>query len=290
MNDTALIVMSCDLYEDAWNPFFSLLSTYWKRLEIPVYLVTQEKNYNCPFFPVTVIKSGQNIPWTLRVRNAINKIGCKYFWLFLEDFFLMSAVNTEIIAEAEKIVKNDDAVGCINFIPDLDKGSVKKSECYEKSNYFKLCPLNNRVRITAVSSFWKADYFKRISRGKENPWEFETLGSIRSKFSRKKILWQDIEKYKPAFDYHYLVHFGYGITNRLWLPKNKELFEKHGIEANFAGLGIYVKPTNKRIKRSKKELALLIFKNPLELSKIIINKIKNIEPIIRFKNLIKAFI
>ena len=34
------------------------------------------------------------------------------------------------------------------------------------------------------------------------------------------------------------IKYGYGITHGQWLPKNKELFEKFGIEVNFDNLGI----------------------------------------------------
>lgn len=81
-------------------------------------------------------------------------------------------------------------------------------------------------------------------------------------------------KSPKVFDFHIYKSFGYGITQRKWLPKNKELFEKYGIEVDFEKLGWFEYTNEKRKKRSKKELLCLIFKNPKELVEIINNKLK----------------
>ena len=61
LQNTALLVSSCDKYSDCWDPFFKLLSIYWKDLEYPVYLITEEKEYECPYMPVTALKIGGGV-------------------------------------------------------------------------------------------------------------------------------------------------------------------------------------------------------------------------------------
>ena len=39
----SVIVMSCDKYEEAWNPFFCLLNQYWSENDRRLYIVTEEK-------------------------------------------------------------------------------------------------------------------------------------------------------------------------------------------------------------------------------------------------------
>ena len=48
------------------------------------------------------------------------------------------------------------------------------------------------------------------------------------------------ENYPIIFDYRVNIAEGYGITESKWLPKNKDLFERYGIEVNYDRLGWYV--------------------------------------------------
>ena len=52
----SVIVMSCDKYEEAWNPFFCLLHQYWPENDRSVYIVTEEKTCTVP--NVTTICGG----------------------------------------------------------------------------------------------------------------------------------------------------------------------------------------------------------------------------------------
>ena len=77
----------------------------------------------------------------------------------------------------------------------------------------------------------------------ESPWEFEKYGSYRSKKYNQKIMIIN-NMYgimPPVFDYDVEIKYGHGLTLGQWLPKNKELFEKYGIDVNFDNLGINYK-------------------------------------------------
>lgn len=85
-------------------------------------------------------------------------------------------------------------------------------------------------------ALYRKSYLQKLLRKHENPWEFEVFASIRSKRMKEKVL--QYSKFNPAiFIYDDEIKKGYGITARKWLPKNKELFEKYGIEVNFDNLG-----------------------------------------------------
>ena len=45
MDKIALLVNSCDKYEDLWAPFFTLLKKYWNP-EYPIVLNTESKDFN----------------------------------------------------------------------------------------------------------------------------------------------------------------------------------------------------------------------------------------------------
>ena len=54
----SLLVLSCDAYEDAWEPCFKLIQKNFKNHPKNCYLMTEEKNYDCKFMDVKTIKAG----------------------------------------------------------------------------------------------------------------------------------------------------------------------------------------------------------------------------------------
>lgn len=57
MSNCSVIVMSCDRYREAWEPFFVLLKKYWNGNLRPYYLVTE--NLQCDIPSVTTIRGGR---------------------------------------------------------------------------------------------------------------------------------------------------------------------------------------------------------------------------------------
>ena len=60
-DDITILVNSCDLYEDAWYPFFKLLQIQWKDCPYDVVLHTETKVYDCDFMDVRTICTGKEM-------------------------------------------------------------------------------------------------------------------------------------------------------------------------------------------------------------------------------------
>lgn len=116
-----LLVSSCDLYEDAWNPFFRLLQKFWPDSPRKVYLVTESKTYTDEFFQIQCIHCDNKF-WSNRIINALNAINEDYIWFFLEDFFLEDNVNSKIIQSALHLISHEEKIGVIKFIPNISSG------------------------------------------------------------------------------------------------------------------------------------------------------------------------
>ena len=170
------------------------------------------------------------------------------------------------------MIGEDKEVGAICFNPDVDAKAWKTEGAY--SEYFTELKRGSIARINAVAALWRKDFLIKMLKRGESPWEFESNGTDRGDLATEKVLCLSNVKDNP-FHFHFCVGYGYGITNKSWLPKNKQLFEKYGIEVNFENLGWYV-PQPKRQKRSFKEKIFLIFKNPKELIEMFKVKIKSL--------------
>ena len=126
-------------------------------------------------------------------------------------------------------------------------------------------------------SLYKKDYFLKMIRSNETPWDFEKFGTYRSRKYHELILLQTAD-YPIAFPYNYQIKYGYGISNRQWLPKNKELFDKYRIVVKYENLGWYDYSCRKKVtglKRTTKEKVLMPINNPKEFWRIVTYELKN---------------
>ena len=185
-------------------------------------------------------------------------------------------MNNDLFIEAIDCMKENILVGAIKFIPHVPTNSYYCDESISKA--FSPTYRDYRARNAGLASLWRKDYYVKLLRAYENPWEFELFGAKRSKKYPEMILFQN-NSLPVAFPYEVLIKYGYGITKKKWLPKNKELFEKHGIKVDYEKLGWFGdSDKNEKIvglKRTKKEKLLMPFKDTKLFIKIVKIEIKN---------------
>lgn len=243
MNDKfTILVNSCDRYEDAWEPFFRLLKIHWPECENHrIILNTETKVYKCDFLKVETICGGKDNTWSKRLKYALNKIDSELVLCFLEDFFLQEKVNTAGLFEAVALMNKNKDIGYINL--KYSEYRKWKKEPSKEEWFVSRDLINSNTRLAFVTALWRKQWLIDILRSHENPWEFEYYGSIRSQKGDVKALQirNDDGYFEPVFCFDDKIERGLGITHGQWLPKNKELFEKYGIEVNFDNLGINYK-------------------------------------------------
>lgn len=276
MTNLPIVVSTCDLYKDAWNPFFRLLQINWENCPKKVYLITESETYSDPYFDVTVLNHDSPI-WSDRVINTLGKIDADHFWFFLEDFFLEDKVNTDIVNSAVNCIKAENNVGVIKFIPNIAPNWYNNTEkCWMGYEYFSQIPRESGARSNLMLALYNKNYFSKILRKNESPWDFEKFGTYRTRRYSEEVLVQN-NCLPLAFPYNYQIKYGFGISARKWLKNNKQLFEKYNIEVNFENLGWYTGKEKVKIiglKRSKKEKLLMPFKEPKMFYKIISSIVK----------------
>ncbi len=237
-NSVTVLVNSCDKYEDAWDPFFKLLKLQWPDCPYDMVLSTETKNYNCDFLNVRTVNSSSELSWSSRLKNVINQIETEYVLFFLEDFFLLEKVRTDIFERALELIENDSEIGLITFNKRRWGSAFPEETDYDKC--FVELKKNVKNRTNVLVGLWRKDYFLRLIFDGENPWEYEKNSNIRSLFAGYKIYTQDYSTSSPAFRYCMNPIDGYGITQGKWLRKNKELFEANGIYGvNYDNLGVF---------------------------------------------------
>ncbi len=240
-NSVTILVNSCDKYEDAWEPFFKLLKIQWPECEnYKIVLSTETKAYNCSFLDVKTVNVKGNLSWSSRLKNTLEQIETEYVLFFLEDFFLLEKVRTDIFTKAFELIESDKRIGLITFSKRRYGSTFPDKTDYDKC--FIEQPKSVKNRTNVLVGLWRKEYFLKLLYGDENPWEYEKNSNIRSRFAGYKIFTQDYN-YSPAtFRYCMNPVDGFGITQGKWLHKNKELFESYGINnVDYANLGVFDK-------------------------------------------------
>lgn len=236
--EVTILVNSCDLYEDVWEPFFRLLKIQWPQCEqYRIVLNSETKKYRCDFLNVETVCGGKNTPWAKRLKNVLALIETEYILYFLEDFFLMSPVSVESFEKALELMRSDESIGYIGLKYNkthVFKDGIKEDFSKPFLNKDDLVKIN---RVNSMTALWRKDWLESLIRTHETPWEFEIYASKRSRRTDKRVLIINNSVLAPVFDYQIDIQYGYGITQRKWLPNNKALFEKYGIEVNYDNLG-----------------------------------------------------
>ena len=245
----SILITSCDAYEDAWKPFFTLLHIMWPNCRYPVYLNTETKDYNDNVIDVHVLhplslfdNKGKAISWSKRLIETVEQINSKYILFMLEDFFLMSPVRSDMVEKSIEYMESHDKVAIIDYYNEPHNDQIVLDEFSFTSRTFDYA-------INAMAALWRKDFLLSILRD-ENPWDFEFNATRRWWRTDYKILTHR-EEFPPIFDYKIKPALGYGIFQGKWLRKNPELFKKYGIEVDFEKRGFIDPPDMEGREREK---------------------------------------
>lgn len=166
----AMLIVSCDKYQDLWNSCIVLLRKFWKDCPFKVYLLSN--NIKANFTDVISICVGNDHSWSESLQNALHQIPEKYVLLYIEDLYLIGHVQSDKIVQLlEWAIEHD-----INYLrlnptpaPDIpyndDLGIISKGSVY---------------RSSVVFSVWKKELLSKLLIQGENAWEFEEIGTVRS--------------------------------------------------------------------------------------------------------------
>ncbi len=208
-SNCSVLITSCDSYEDAWYPFFSLFHIMWSDCPYPVFLNTESKNYTNDILNIHCVHpenikgfNGKPISWSNRLRQALQQIQTDYILFFLEDFFLMSPVRGDKVDECIQIMDEYPKIGAIRFYDDAHLSEIIFNEYTKVDSKFDFA-------INTMVTLWRKSFLLSLLRD-ESPWEFEYSATERWRRTDIEILVHKSE-FPLVFDYKVHPDFGYGI-------------------------------------------------------------------------------
>lgn len=233
------LVCTCDDYEDSWNPLFTLIKKYWEGFDLQVVLNTETKSYQHDGFNILapqLFNTHQNpkqVAWSERLKKTIvEAVNTEFILLFLDDFYLLSKVDTDKLDQCLDImIENPNIANIQLFPPPTPNNPFKDYEWLVVRK--KYAP----YYINLQAGLWrKADLLKFL-RPHENPWYFERWGSIRvSRYSKIVLALNPLLKNNAIFNYNPLKH---GLTDGKWRYDTIKLFKKENISFNYSKRGVF---------------------------------------------------
>ena len=239
----SVLVSGCDRYSDAWDPFFTLLKKFGGALcDCPIYLSAESKEYTRQDFSnFNMLHDVTSKTWSQRMLKALEAIKTEYVFLLLEDFFLDQPFNEEYFQKAIDHMDEHSEVGVINC------GYTNKSHTETEELFFdrSFAPLY----IVVNTTLYRTEILKKLLRKHENIWHYEQYAGIRAKRNHVKVM-QYNEQYPIIYSFNQTTE-GASIVKGKWLPKTKELFDRHGIIVNYENLGWYKEALEEPLQKKK---------------------------------------
>ena len=236
----AVLVTSCDAYEDIWFPFFKLMDKYWSDIPYNVYLNTEKKRYEAEHknFSVKTLnlskkQKADKTTWSKRMLETLEKIEEEYVLILVEDFFLRERVQTELIENILDKMDEDPLMSQVQFFGTRTNCDNEKENTIKDAMRIE-CIGDDKAKVCFVPVIWRKRTLKKWLRPHETIWAFESCGAKRAKLWKYKE--QVYRVYDPAI-FNYLWEKGcYCVVNGKWMehPLLTELFEKNDIKVDFS--------------------------------------------------------
>ena len=211
--NVAVMVVSFDGYADVWDTFAECINKYWKDRVYNTYLITNNMLPN--YEDIKVIKTGEEVSWSARMRTALQYIKEEYIILLLEDYLVDKVVDNDAVKEAVEFAKEKGTDYLrIAPIPKL-RGA---------SGYATIIDKMQLYGVNLQASIWKKEYLRKLL-GNDNfsAWEFEA----RQKFGSDERI--DGMCYASN---RYVIHYLNGIIQGKWNIKTLEQLKNIGISVH----------------------------------------------------------
>jgi hypothetical protein len=240
-NKFAILVNTCDKFEDCWNPFFKLFSIYWPDYKGKIYLNTEYKNFTYVGLDIVSIKGCEkhNIPkteratWSQCLKWALEEIDSNIVLYMQEDYFLKNFVKNEWIDYFYNILKQHLEIPCIhltsNGIPAKGKSEYEFLEISDP-DYFSY--------LSCQSAFWHKNVLLSLIRDHETAWNFEWWGSKRAKYLTYNFLTVDPVWLNSEIR-GIIPYITTGVIGGRWYNPIVDLFRQHNINMDFSKRGFY---------------------------------------------------
>jgi hypothetical protein len=176
----AILVISCDSYQDLWPPFFKCFFKYWPDCPYPVYLGSNRCRY--PDDRVRPILVGDDKDYSSNLLEMLKHLKEDWVLLWIEDRVLCAPVESARICTFVRLAQRVGA-GYLKLIP-IHPFALTSNVGHEIGDLERGC----KYRVSITVALWNKETLVKLLRPGESAWEIERNGSGRSNALSERFL------------------------------------------------------------------------------------------------------
>ncbi len=225
-NDMAVLVLSCDKFADAWEPFFNMFFKYWADCPYTIYLCSETKDFNHP--RVKTIKPGKEVGWSARLEWALKNVKEDYLIFLLEDYIFLKPISNERIEHHFKVLRETNS-NYLRLFP--CPGPDEPLDGYPGIGVIKP---GSAYRNCTQAAMWKKDAMLAIVDPTESVWDFELIGVKRAEKLDGMFLCVEVdEKGDPLEEGDYpITYYCTAINRGKWRREAVKIIRNHGFKVD----------------------------------------------------------
>lgn len=164
-NKVAIVIVSCDKYQDLWEPLFITFFKYWNDCPFKIYLASNY--YQFSHQRVSNISIGDDKEYSSNLINIINHVEEEWIIIWYEDGFLKKKVDNQLVEYLidKAISKNIDY---LKLTVDYPLYYGKKDED------LGLIPKGVKYRSAMGMALYKKSALKKILNPGLSAWQLDT--------------------------------------------------------------------------------------------------------------------
>lgn len=174
--NTAIVIITCNRFNQVWGPFFTLLNKYWNDCPYPIYFITDFGQIK-DLINITI---GKDMGFSNNLMYGLNQIKEQNIIYFQEDYLATDYFNTKKIIEFEKYHINHKT-GCLRLCP--CPGPSKKL-----NKELGILQIGDEYRVSTQTAIWNKELLLRLLKPNETGGQFEINGTKRSYLMPEQFL------------------------------------------------------------------------------------------------------
>jgi len=240
MSGYAVLVNTCDRFEDCWEPFFKLFSQYWPDYKGKIYLNTEYKDFSYPGLDIVPLKvcAAHNVPktrraaWSQCLIWALDMVQEQIILYMQEDYFLKDNVKGDIVEEYADLMDKELHIENIQLTDVCDPSGAASGFphlCHAKKGPYLVC---------TQAALWRKDCLRSLLRRYESAWNFEWWGSKRAAIKECDFYVVDKQWVRQG-EFEIVPYIFTGVVGGRWFPPVVELFDSHDIHIDYSRRGFH---------------------------------------------------
>ena len=167
---TVVLMMTCNRYNQVWEPFVTLFKKYWPNCPYRFVMGTDIGNYP----GVETIELGKDYGWSDNCIEILKKLKEDRVILFFEDFLPTEPFDTERVRQ---LVRHsiDHKVACLRLAP-----CPGPTAPWGATDVLGELQPQDPYRLSLQTAIWDRKILLELLQPGENGWETEIKGTIRA--------------------------------------------------------------------------------------------------------------